>query len=127
VFAIAALSQPTGLPATASNVLPLAIAPTVTITPLTGAPGDIALSITCSPRVRDGQRVSLLFGDQPVPLGTISNPSDTSKPTVLTFTVPGVAAGNYTVRLRVDGVDSVPVDFTGATPAFAANQQVVVS
>lgn len=127
IFAVAALSHPSGLPATASNVLPLAIAPTIAITPLTAAPGDIALSITCSPRVRDGQRVTLLFGEQPVPLGTISNPSDASKPTVLTFTVPGVAAGTYTVRLRVDGVDSVPVDFTGATPAFAVNQQVVVS
>jgi len=31
------------------------------------------------------------------------------------------------VRLRVDGVDSIPVDFSGATPAFAVDQQVVVS
>jgi hypothetical protein len=38
-----------------------------------------------------------------------------------------VAAGTYTVRLRVDGADSIPVDFSGSVPAFAVDQQVAVA
>ena len=71
--------------------------------------------------------VTLLFGDRVLAPATLANPADPQQPTALTFQLAGVAAGSYPVRLRVDGADSIPVDFSGATPAFAANQQVVVS
>jgi hypothetical protein len=43
--------------------------------------------------------------------------------------VPAVDAGVYTVRLRVDGVDSLPVTFAGGSqvPQFDPEQQVRVS
>jgi hypothetical protein len=31
------------------------------------------------------------------------------------------------LRLRVDGVDSIPVDFSGDTPQFAADQKVAIT
>jgi hypothetical protein len=103
------------------------LAPRITLGSLAAAAGDFALNLTCTPRIRDGQRVFLLFGDRRLAPASLGNPADTHQPTALVFQLTGVAAGTYTVRLRVDGADSIPVDFGGSVPAFAANQQVVVS
>jgi hypothetical protein len=127
IYTVALLVQAPGLPPLLSNELPLALAPTITISPLSAAVGDLALNLTCTPRLRDGQRVFLLFGDRLLMPQSIGNPSDRHQPSALTFQVPAVAAGTYTVRLRVDGADSIPVDFSGSVPAFATNQQVVVA
>ncbi len=69
----------------------------------------------------------LLFGDRLLAPASMSNPADLQQPTALAFQVPAVSAGTWTVRLRVDGADSIPVDFSGSAPAFASNQQVVVT
>jgi len=127
IYTLSLLVQSPGLPALLSNELPLALAPAITLTPRTGSPGTQHLNLTCLPRIRDGQRVFLLFGDQLVTPTSITNPADPAQPTALVFDVPGVAAGTYTVRLRVDGADSIPVDFSGPLPAFDSLQQVVVS
>jgi hypothetical protein len=127
IYTVALLVQPPGLPPLLSNELPLVLAPVITLNPLSAAAGDFALNVTCLPRLRDGQRVFLLFGDRLLPPQSISNPSDMHEPSALVFQLTGVAAGTYTVRLRVDGADSIPVDFSGSAPAFAVNQQVVVT
>jgi hypothetical protein len=115
------------VPALVSNELPVALAPVITLTPLNAPAGNLALTITCAPRIREGQRVLLLFGDRVVTADALSNPADKKKPTSLAFTVPEVEAGTYTVRLRVDGADSIPVDFSSATPEFDSSQQVKVA
>jgi len=59
----------------------------------------------------------------------VDTPANPSLPTKLTFTLPGVGAGKYLVRLRVDGIDSLPVTITGS-PAkldFDPQQTVTVS
>jgi Pvc16 N-terminal domain len=127
VYTIALRTQHPGGPALLSNALPVALAPRITVSPLNAAAGDVALSVTCSPRIRDGQRVLLLFGDRIVGPDSIVDPADPQQATTLGFTVPGITAGLWTVRLRVDGADSIPVDFSGPTPVFAADQQVTVS
>ena len=127
IYTVALLVQPPGLPPLFSNELPLVLAPVITLNPLSAAAGDFALNVSCVPRLRDGQRVFLLFGDRLLPPQSISNPSDMHQPSALVFQLTGVAAGTYTVRLRVDGADSIPVDFSGSAPAFAVNQQVVVT
>ncbi|RAN77184.1 hypothetical protein B5P43_20995 [Bacillus sp. SRB_336] len=127
IYTVALLVQPPGLPPLLSNELPLVLAPVITLNPLSAAAGDFALNVSCVPRLRDGQRVFLLFGDRLLPPQSISNPSDMHEPSALVFQLTGVAAGTYTVRLRVDGADSIPVDFSGSAPAFAVNQQVVVT
>lgn len=127
IYTVALLVQPPGLPPLLSNELPLALAPVITLSPLTAAAGNLALNLTCTPRLRDGQRVFLLFGDRLLVPQGISNPVDTHQPSALVFQVPDVTAGTYTVRLRVDGADSIPVDFSGSVPVFASNQQVVVT
>jgi hypothetical protein len=127
IYTVAVLVQRPGLPPLLSNELPMVLAPTVTVSPLAAPAGDLVLAVTCRPRVREGQRVVLLFGDRMVAPQSISQPADPQQPTALSFALSGVASGRYTVRLRVDGADSIPVDFSGAVPAFAADQQVVVS
>ncbi|HEX7112551.1 MAG TPA: DUF4255 domain-containing protein [Mizugakiibacter sp.] len=127
LYTVALRVQRPDLPPLLSNELPLALAPTITLTPLNAGAGDLTLNVSCAPRIRDGQRVFLLFGDRVIAPASVSNPGDTHQPTALVFQVPGVGAGTWTVRLRVDGVDSIPVDFGGATPAFAASQQVKVT
>lgn len=127
IYTVALLLQPTGLPALLSNELPLALAPTITLGALTATAGDITVNLTCVPRIRDGQRVFLLFGDRLLSPTGISNPVDTHQPSALVFQLTGVAAGTYTLRLRVDGADSIPVDFSGNVPAFATDQQMVVT
>lgn len=127
IYTVALLLQPPGLPPLLSNELPLVLAPIITLGALTAAAGDITLNLGCLPRIRDGQRVFLLFGDRLLSPQSISHPADLHQPTALVFLVSGVSAGTYTVRLRVDGADSIPVDFSGSVPAFAGNQQVVVT
>jgi hypothetical protein len=127
IYTVALRVQPPGQPALLSNELPLALAPRIVLGALAAAPGDFSLSVACTPRIRDGQRVFLLFGDRLLAPASLSNPADPQQPTALTFQLTGVAAGTYTVRLRVDGADSIPVDFSGSAPAFAADQQVVVA
>ncbi|PTR34026.1 uncharacterized protein DUF4255 [Luteibacter sp. OK325] len=127
IYTVALLLRTPGLPAVMSNELPLALAPSISVSPQTAPSGTINLTIDCLPRVRDGQRVFLLFGDQLVSPSGINNPADLHQPTSITFSVADVAKGTYTVRLRVDGADSIPVDFSGSVPAFDTHQQVVVS
>lgn len=127
IYTVALQVQPPGLPPLLSNELPLALAPVITLSPLAAPAGDLTLNLTCMPRIRHGQRVFLLFGDRLLVPQSIGNPADQHQPSALVFQVPGVAAGTYVVRLRVDGADSIPVDFSGSVPAFAANQQVAVT
>ena len=127
LYSVALLQQLPDLPALLSNELPLALAPSITLGALTAATGDINLEVSCVPRIREGQRVFLLFGDRLLVLQSMSNPIDTHQPSALVFQIPGVSAGIYTVRLRVDGVDSIPVDFSGSGAVFDPQQQVVVT
>ena len=105
-----------------SNELPFVIAPTIAISPTTAAAGTIALTVTCAPMVRPEQRVSLLFRD-----GEIIAPPHAVPTNSLTFNLTAVPVGENVIRLRVDGVDSLPIDRQAATPAFGANQKLKVT
>jgi hypothetical protein len=132
------------LPSWTTNEVPLGLAPRITVSPLTAAPGDVGLTITARPRIRNDQRVLLLvsgieagappgtpmFAAQLAPV-TRTTPADEGEPTTLTFMVPALKRGTYTVRLRVDGVDSIPLPPPQADGqpqlAFDRDQQVVVA
>jgi Pvc16 N-terminal domain len=124
------------LPAWTTNEISLKLAPRIVITDpkaaidgaIPEAPnGDVSITLTCLPQVRPEQRVILLFGDLQVAAQPIAAATDATTPTTLTFVVPGAVPGTYTLRLRVDGVDSIPIDFDTRPPQFANNQKVKIN
>lgn len=91
-----------------SNALSFALAPTITKIDLVNS----AMTVTCTPAIAKGQRVSLLLGDRellPQERKQMADP--------LTFDVTGVK-GDLFVRLRVDGVDSHLIDRSQTPPVF---------
>lgn len=128
-YTVALVTRHTGVPPMVSNELAFAVAPQITVTPLTATAGTVNLAVTCEPRIAAGQRMLLLFGDRQVEPQTVTTPANTSQPTTLSFAIPNVVAGQYLVRLRVDGVDSIPVIYSGTppVPSFDPNQQVTIT
>jgi hypothetical protein len=130
VYTVSARIAEPNLPAFLTNGVPLALAPRITVNPLNAIPGTVSLSVTCEPRLRQAQEAGarLLFGSGEVLPTSITTPADPTEPTTLEFTIDDVGADDYLVRLRVDGIDSLPVELVGAPPRFAfdALQTVVV-
>jgi uncharacterized protein DUF4255 len=122
------ISQP-GVPTWNTNSVPVALSPLITVNPLTRSAGD-TVTLTCTPRLVQEQapHTVVIFGSQSVAPASIVTPADPLQPTAITFVVPAVAAGKYIVRLRVRGVDSLPITVAGSPPVlrFAASQQVTV-
>jgi hypothetical protein len=90
-----------------TNELPLFIAPRITGLTLETSAAGARLRVACVPPVRVGRRVLLIVGDRP-----LSMTSQTDAGSTLFFALPSVddrplPAGEYVVRLRVDGVDNL--------------------
>ncbi|MGC2108250.1 MAG: DUF4255 domain-containing protein [Candidatus Korobacteraceae bacterium] len=105
-----------------SNQLTFSLAPVITIAPQSAPAGSVTYTVTCKPDILPQQRASLLLGD----LEILADPHP-SQINTLTFQATNVAAGNYFVRLRVDGVDSILVNRTVTPPLFDATQKVTVT
>ncbi len=110
-----------------SNVAPFVLHPTITnlvIADLTGSGGDprsADLSVTLSPRIGRQQRVVLLLSEM---AGTgqaysfFAEPRNADSDTVK-IPIHGVRAGNYLVRIQVDGAESIlEVDEDPGSPTF---------
>lgn len=112
-----------------SNALPFALAPSITATPLAAGIGDVVLTLTCIPKIRKGQKALLIFGSRQIAPDSVDSPDGATEPTTLIFTLKSVDKNSYPVRLRVDGVDSIPAVFEGTPPvaSFDPAQTVVVS
>lgn len=115
-----------------TNQVPFSFAPRVTgIAPpnpvARDVNGDATLTITCGPQVRSSQRAALLVGDREV--AAQAHPADTA---TLQFTITSapIVTGAL-VRLRVDGVDSLPFRRLALPPpphlAFDDVQKVTIS
>jgi hypothetical protein len=130
VYMLSLVVQRPALPAWTTNAIPFALAPQITsLAPqqVPQASVPFTLTVTCSPQVLAAQRAVLLFSDREIQATSITTPADPTAVTSLTFTVRDVVAGVYVVRLRVDGVDSIPVDFTTTPPQFDAAQRVTIT
>lgn len=130
VYTVGLLLKRANAPVIASNELAVAVAPRITVSPANAAAGTVSVTVTCVPRLVEHQRVLLLFGgDRQAAPTAINTPADPTLPTTLTFDVEDVDAGDYVVRLRVDGVDSIPAIASGTPPllAFDPAQRVSVT
>jgi hypothetical protein len=115
-----------------TNQLPLPFAPKITgIVPpnpvARDGSGNVTLTITCGPQVRPTQRAALLIADREV--AAQAHPADTD---TLQFTVDNApVVTDALVRLRIDGVDSLPFTRQQLPPpphlTFDDNQKVTIS
>lgn len=111
-----------------TNELSFSLAPHILTrvpTSRAAAAGDFTLTVTCSPRVRPEQRATLLFGGSEYPADEHLLTTDT-----LTFRIQPItnaSVGQYFLRLRVDGVDSLLVLYTKTPPEFDQNQKVTLT
>jgi hypothetical protein len=129
-YSVSLLIQRPDIPAWTSNVLSMPLVPKIeSIDPITAPAGNVVLTIGCLPKILQNQQVRLLFGDRFSEADSIVTPPDPSAVSTLTFTVENAAARlePYVVRLRIGGVDSIPVDFSGEIPQFADNQKVTIT
>ncbi|MFO1434143.1 MAG: DUF4255 domain-containing protein [Candidatus Competibacteraceae bacterium] len=101
-----------------SNALPLALAPRILsiapASPIVRQAGRITLTLHCQPQLRPGQKAVLLLAGHEIavePFTTVTGSLD--------FVVSEAPVGeNLLVQLRVEGVDSMPFNRTGAPPRF---------
>lgn len=85
--------------------------------------GDATINVNCTPEVRPEQRVALVLGSKEVPASP--HPTQTNS---LEFVAAAVAAGEYWIRLRVDGVESLLVDRSDpADLKFDETQKLVLT
>ena len=114
-----------------TNELGFALAPHI-LTPPGPAPktkpaagGDFTLTLTCSPQVRPQQSVSLLFGAYEFLADAHLAKTDT-----LTFLISPLTnslKGDYFLRLRVDGIDSLLVKYDQTPLTFDDDQKVTIT
>lgn len=116
------------VPDLSSNEIPFALAPRVTVSPLNVPAGPFQLTLTCAPRADPDQRILLLFGSRQIAPVSQSHPADTTQPSAHVFDLAETEKQTFVVRLRVDGVDSIPVvaDPADGLPSFDPTQQVTV-
>jgi hypothetical protein len=99
-------------PAWTTNEVPFALAPRIAVVPANAAAGDI-LTVTPTPHLRESQRdhAVLLVGDRQIRVRPADAPAPPPQPAPpdLQFVVPVIRPGTYVVRLRTDGVDSLPI------------------
>ncbi|MBN3925376.1 DUF4255 domain-containing protein [Nostoc sp. NMS4] len=124
-YAVVVKVTRTNEPSRTTNELSFALAPKILdIIPrevTADANGEVTLTLILSPQVRPRQRVALLLGDREVLAQ--ARPTQTDR---LEFRIAGVTSGEYYVRVRIDGVDSLLVDRTVTPPIFDQNQKVVI-
>jgi hypothetical protein len=112
-----------------TNALPFAVAPQILPSPPISAARNadqITITLVCSPEVLPEQRVALLVGGDEVPAEP--HPAQTGNLTFIANDDPAgkFAPGDYFVRLRVDGVDSLLIDRSVQPPKFKASQKVSI-
>jgi hypothetical protein len=109
-----------------TNVVPVALAPrligTLPMTATRDADGDATVTVDVRPNVRPPQRAQLILGDRAVD----ARPR-TSNTATLEFDVADAPVGEFFVRVRIDGVDSLLVDRSVTPPVFDSDQKVVIS
>jgi len=108
-----------------SNQLAAAVAPTMTLPPSSvtrdGGGKKVTVVLVCSPEVLPAQDVHLAIGGYEA-----TAQPHTSKTDTLTFVFNELPAGTYTIRLRVDGIDSHFIDRSATPPIFDPGQNVTV-
>jgi hypothetical protein len=126
-YRVMAVIERVGDPARTSNAVPLSLSPRLTgISPNPAArdgSGAVTLTLQCSPRILPDQRARLLLGEREIP----SQPHDAGPTDTLAFQVDDAPTGEFVLRLRVDGVDSLPLTTDATGLIFDPAQKVTIT
>ena len=105
-----------------SNVLPVALAPTITFPPMAmtrgavnGTPNVLSLTIGCQPEVRVGQKVALLMDSREAPAQPFAANTATLN---FEFADAPPAGATPLLRLKVDGIESIVINRAKRPPVF---------
>ncbi|MEM6353488.1 MAG: DUF4255 domain-containing protein [Cyanobacteria bacterium P01_D01_bin.14] len=119
---------PDDAPLRVTNQLPVALAPQIVTDtlPISVVPnvviGGVTITLQTIPSVSPDQRVALLVGDREL----LAQPR-TVRTNTLVFQASDIPAGDYFIRLRIDGVDSLLIqDYEARPPQFDPTQQVTL-
>lgn len=112
-----------------SNALPFSLAPQIAgiapASPIAGAGTDVTLTVSCSPQLRPGQFAEVLFAGREIPAE--AHAIQTSSAQFIVKNAPAAAA--ELLRLRIEGVDSMPFLISGTPPlpVFDPSQKVTIT
>jgi Pvc16 N-terminal domain len=124
-YGLVAVIKRTDQPDKTTNELLFSLAPRIlnfTPNPAVRNPsGNVTLTVNCNPEVRLDHRVSLLVGDRESSPQVRTNQSES-----LVFEVKDIPVGEYFLRLRVDGIDSLLINRGVKPPVFDATQKVII-
>lgn len=123
-YTISAVISRTGQQDRTTNEIPVTVAPrilTTTVAAMSPPADGYIVTVTCSPEVVPEQNAALLLNDLEFPAER-----RTARTGTLSFRLSGVSNGEYFVRLRIDGVDSLLVDRSVTPPVFDDSQKVTI-
>ena len=116
--------------AAAFQLAPVPVLPPVSVQRFAGPPAVVEVTLDFTPNIWPGQNVELLLGAE----AAVAPPRVVATSSA-SFTFADMSAGDYPVRLRVDGVESwlvireiAPVgpDFAPEPPQFDPSQTITV-
>ena len=123
MYSLALVVSRPSLPPWTTNDVPFALAPSITVSPTNTAAGAMTGTITATPQIHSSQTALVLWDDTQIAPTNVTTPADPNAATTVTFDV-DVLTGVHRVRLRVDGVDSIPILRTNGQLGFDPNQSV---
>ncbi len=103
-----------------TNRLPVTLAPRASPTAAPDA-GGVRITVSCEPRIRSIQSVSILAGQQEQPLPALDDDADEVEAVYAALP----SGATLPVRLRVSGIDSLLIDPAAKPPRFDPTQLVV--
>jgi hypothetical protein len=123
-YAVSALVRRATKPDRTTNALPLLVAPGIGSIDVAPA-GTTAtrLTVTATQNVWPKQRAAFVAGERQAPAEARTAETDT----LVFLFAPPLTAGDYIVRLRVDGVDSRVIDRSVTPPRFDPTQVLTIS
>lgn len=106
-----------------TSALPFTLAPQIEDKEL----DNRTLTLNVNPQVWREQSVALLVGDKeilPIKEAEVSDFPDRTD--TISFNLHNIPPGEYFIRLRVDGVDSLIINYSSTPPVFDSTQKVIL-
>jgi hypothetical protein len=119
-----------GQPSWITNEVPFILAPAITVAPAKHKSNNLlAITIKAQPQIHRSQPVIVIFDDAQIPQTemVVAFAPTSNGPSEVKANVPANVVGFHRVRLRVGGIDSIPIKKTDDLLDFDPDQSVEVT